>query len=147
MSENWPVAVWTLARYKRKSDIGIIKKAFNNPDTEDYAIRAAIITPDSSFYISLTKIFEREWAKQLYNFQKWQLIYKALAKYPHHSETLALFNRTVSTTDEFRYKALGADLLIAITKYHHPIYDPIKKQIKLDEYEMREVKDAVNGND
>ncbi|MBS7563806.1 hypothetical protein KHS38_05270 [Mucilaginibacter sp. Bleaf8] len=148
--EKMPVAIWTLARYRKSSDIGIIRDAFNdNKDSrkEDYAIRAAIEMPDSSFYPKLTGIFEREWKEKLYDYGKWQVLYEALARYPDKAQTLQLFKRTLATKDEFRYKTLGTDLLIAITKYPNPLFEPLKRQIKLDKYSMEDVVRALNENE
>ncbi|MEO6850354.1 MAG: hypothetical protein ABI203_06335, partial [Mucilaginibacter sp.] len=66
-----PVSVWTLAKYKRLEDIGIITKAFYGIESEDYAIRSVTLLPDSSFYPILIKIFEREWKEKLYDYGKW----------------------------------------------------------------------------
>ena len=143
LHEKMPVAVWALARYKRTNDVGIIKNAFNNSRAEDYAIRSATLMADSSFYPILTKIFEREWKEKLYDYQKWEILYQALARYPKQAQTLVFFNRTVQTKDKFRSKTLGADLLIAITKYPDPAFESFKKQIKLGKYEMEDVNKAL----
>jgi hypothetical protein len=144
VKEKMPVAIWALAKYKNPNDINIITSAFNDTESEDYAIRSAVLNPDNSFYPVLTKIFEREWSKKLYDYQKWRLLYQALAKYPNGRQTLAFFKRTIQTKDEFRYKTLGADLLIAITKYPDPVFEPLKKHIKLDEYAVEEVHEELN---
>ena len=145
--EKMPVAVWTLARYRRRTDISIIRNAFNNSEAEDYAIRSTTLIADSSFYPILTKIFEREWSEKLYDYQKWEILYQALAQYPNKPQTLTFFERTMQTRDKFRYQTLGADLLIAITKYPNPVFEPLKKQIKLDKYSMEDVNRALNKTD
>ncbi|SEO34472.1 hypothetical protein SAMN05192574_107147 [Mucilaginibacter gossypiicola] len=145
VNEKTPVAIWTLSRYKKANDISVIVKAFDNIEAEDYAIRSAASNPDSSFYPMLAEIFEREWNEKSYDYQKWRLLYAALARYPKAPQTLAFFNRTIKTKDEFRYKTLAADLLIAITKYPAPVFEPLKKYIKLDEYSMESVHEALNN--
>jgi hypothetical protein len=147
LNEKMPVAIWTLGQYKRQDDISIIRRAFNNIQAEDYAIRSAILIPDRSFYPILTKIFEREWKKKLYDYQKWNILYQALAQYPEEPQTLDFFRITVQARDEFRYETLGADLLIAITKYPNPAFETLKKQIKLDKYNMEDVYRALNKTD
>lgn len=147
LHEKTPVAIWALARYKKANDVGIIKNAFNDSQAEDYAIRSATLMADSSFHPILTKIFEREWKQKLYDYQKWEILYQALAQYPKQPQTLAFFNRTVQTKDKFRRKTLGADLLIAITKYPDPAFESFKKQIKLGKYDMEEVNKALKTTD
>lgn len=143
MKEKMPVAIWALSKYKKRSDIDIIEKGINNPNTEDYSIRSVIQIPDSIFYTNLINIFEREWKEKLYDYQKWEILYQALAQYPSNPQTLALFKRTIQSKDKFRYQTLGTDLLIAITKYPNSAFEPLKKQIKLDEYDMEEVKQEL----
>jgi hypothetical protein len=145
-TENMPVAIWALAKFKRQSDIGIINKGFNGGGTEDYAIRSVIEMPDSSFYPKLVSIFEREWKQKFYDYEKWELLYRALARYPEKPQTLAFFKRTVQSKDKFRYGKLDADLLVAITKYPNPVFEPLKKQIKLDKYDMEDVKRELSKN-
>jgi hypothetical protein len=148
LKEKVSVAVWALAKYKKADDIAIVAGAFNNGSyDEDYAIRSVTQIPDSSFYPVLTKIFEREWKNKLYDYGKWRILYEALAQYPSKPLTISFFKRTIQTKDEFRYKTLGADLLIAITKYPNPAFEPLKKQIKLDEYSMDDVHRELNSKE
>ncbi|HTK22094.1 MAG TPA: hypothetical protein VL442_21395 [Mucilaginibacter sp.] len=143
VNEKMPVAILALAKYKQLSDTGIINKAFNSASTEDYAIQSATEIPDKFFYSKLIDIFEREWKEKLYDYGKWEVLYQALAKYPSEPQTLVLFNRTIQTKDKFRYQTLGADLLIAITKYPSSAFASLKKQIKLDQYHMEDVNRAL----
>ncbi|HTI61050.1 hypothetical protein [Mucilaginibacter sp.] len=144
INEKMPVAIWALAKYERVNDVSIIRAAFNDLQSEDYAIRSAMLIPDNSFYPIITNIFEREWKEKLYDYQKWEILYQALAQYPKEPQTLDFFKKTIQTKDEFRYKTLGADLLIAITKYPDPVFEPLKKQIKLDKYSMEDVNRALS---
>jgi hypothetical protein len=143
VKEKMPVAILALAKFKKLSDTGIVDKAFNSASTEDYAIQSATEIPDKRFYPKLTNIFEREWKEKLYDYGKWEVLYQALAKYPSEPQTLVLFNQTIQTKDKFRYQTLGADLLIAITKYPSPAFTSLKKQIKLDQYHMEDVNRAL----
>lgn len=143
-TENSPIAVLAIARYKNKSDIDIIKKLFENEKMEYYAIYSAREFPDSSFYSYLINIFDKEWKDKLYDYPKWRILYQALAKYPSN-HTYQLFERTTQTKDDFRYQTLCTYLLIAITKYPDSLYESLKGMIKLDEYHSHEVDDQIDA--
>jgi len=139
MEEKRPEAALALARYRDRNDIDIIKQFFANEKNEYYAIYAVREFPDAAFYFDLTTIFEREWAKKYYDYPKWRILYQALAQYPSQN-TCNLFERVTKSDDDFRYRTLGSDLLIAITKFPNSLFEPLKQKIKLDESGMREVK-------
>jgi hypothetical protein len=142
-TENNPVAILALARFQNKTDIGIIKSLFDNDKTEYYAAYSSREFSDSSFYPSLTKIFEKEWNERLYDYPKWRILYQALAKYPTR-QTYELFKRTTQTKDDFRYQTLGKYLMIAITKYPNEIFESLKAEIKLDEFHSDELKQEAD---
>ena len=134
-TEKSPVSILALSRYKNKNDIPTIKTLFENEKTEYYGIYSAREFSDSIFYPFLIKIFEREWLDTLYDYAKWRILYQALAKYPNQT-TYKLFERTTKTKDDFRYQTLGKYLLIATTKYPNPIFEPLKRDMKLDKYHL-----------
>jgi hypothetical protein len=146
-TEKRPEAVLALARFKNKDDIEIIKHILQKKESGRYdifssqywGIYCAREFSDSSFYPYLTKIFEQEWNKKLYDYGKWSLLFQALAKYPNRN-TYQLFERTTKSKDEFRYQTLCVYLLVAIQKYPNQIFEPLKEKIKLDEYHRDEVK-------
>lgn len=144
--EKIAVAGLALARYKNSMDIEVIKKIFNDEENEYYAIYAAKEFPDSSFYPLLVKIFEREWNNKYYDYEKWRILYQALAKYPRQ-ETFELFKRTTETKDDFRYQRLCTYLTIAITKYPHKLFEPLKDKIKLNQYYQDDVIDQMHYED
>lgn len=100
--------------------------------------------PDKCFYDSLVVIFEREWDKSLYDYEKWRLLYEALSKYPSEPKTILLFERTLQTKDAFRYQTLCTDLFIAASKHPNPAFEHLKKRIKLNELSMDNVRQAFS---
>ncbi len=144
--ENCPEATLALARFRNKNDIVIIKNLFRQERNETCAIHAAREFPDTSFYPLLVKVFENEWGKKLYDYQKWRILYQALAKYPT-SKTIELFNRTIKCSDSFRRETLGADLIIAIRKYPNSLYKPFENKIKLDSFDLDAIKNGMNSED
>jgi hypothetical protein len=131
ITENNPEATLALAKFRSKADIDIIAKLFNNETTEYYAIYSVREFPELSFYPKLVRVFEKEWAEKLYDYPKWRILYQALARYPT-KETLALFERTIQSKDDFRRQTLGADLVIAIKKYPNNVYKRLMEKIRLD---------------
>jgi len=131
-------AVRALARYQRHEDKELIATFFKRETTEVAALYAVREFPDESFYPLVTKVFEREWRKSLYDYPKWRLVYQVLARYPQQPLTLALFDRTVKSGNGFRHETLGGYLLVAITKYPDPLFEPLKSQIVLkDQAEVK----------
>lgn len=124
-------AVRALARYQRQEDKDLIATFFKRETTEVAGLYAVREFPDESFYPLVTKIFEREWRKSLYDYPKWRLVYQVLAKYPS-PQTLGLFDRTLKARDAFRHETLGGYLLLAITKYPNPSFEPLKSEIVLE---------------
>ena len=143
IEEKNPVAGYTLARYKKKQDIPIISEFLNDKETDYYAMYAARDFPNPTYYPQLVKIFEREWEKKLYSFGEWEILYEALAKYPN-KQTLKLFERTVQTKDSYRNQTLGVDLMVALLKYPNPIFNSVKKRIKLDSTSKYFVKQRID---
>src|SRR6478609_581760 len=124
-------AVRALARYQRQEDKELIASFFKRETTEVAALYAVREFPDQSFYPLVTKVFEQEWRLTLYDYRKWRLLYQVLAKYPQQPVTLALFDRTVKSGNGFRHETLGGYLLVAITKYPNPVFEPLKSKIVL----------------
>ena len=138
-------ALQTLAKYKKQTDRELIASFFKNDDTQFSAISAVREFPDDYFYPFVKKVFEQEWEKERYDYDKWKKCYQALANYPS-IETLELFDKTVKCKDKFRYNTLCTYLLVAITKYQNKLYEPIKASIKLDEFRMRKVNEEIENN-
>lgn len=132
-----------LAKYQRQDDIPLLLGLFNNPDTEAHALQAVEAFPDEAFYPYLVKVFNREWKEELYDSWKWRVLYLALAQYPK-PETLKLFARTTKTTDKYRYQTLGTYLTVALTKYPHELFIPLKESIHLDASHRRDVQETLN---
>ncbi len=128
--EKYPTAIISLARFQNEKDIEIIKAFFQNERTEYYAIYAAMEFPHSDFYPELVRVFKRSWRKDTYNYEKWYILYQALARYDN-AQTLKFFNRTINTNDEFKRDKLSKYLLIAITKYPSDNYEAIRQRINL----------------
>ncbi|RVU01518.1 hypothetical protein EOD41_06010 [Mucilaginibacter limnophilus] len=143
LSADYPIAIEALAKYRDTADVEIIKKAFKKEGCEGYAISAAIAFPAPEFYSYLTASFEEEWSRKSYSYPKWRALYQALAQYPNE-KTLSLFNKTLTTKDKFKYQTLSKFLLIAITKFPHELFEPLNAKVKLDDYEMAEVKEEIN---
>lgn len=143
ISEKNPVAVLTLAKYKNQNDIEIIRRLYGSENTEYYAAYATREFPHDEFYPLLVKLFEKEWAKELYDYPLWRIIYQALAKYPS-AKTYELFERTIKTKDDFRYQTLGTDLMMAITKYPNKMFEPLKEKIQLDGFNKDEIEQQIN---
>lgn len=137
-------ALIILSKYKKQSDVDLISTFFYKENTQYSALKSAIEFSDEKFYPLICKIFENEWKQERYDYPKWKLCFQALAKYPK-KHTLDLFERTVNTKDEFRYNTLCSYLLIAISKYPDQIYVSLKRKIKLDEFEMEEVRQELNS--
>jgi hypothetical protein len=136
-------ALVALARYRYPSDRKLIATFFKHDATQSSALDAVIEYPDDYFYPFVVKIFEQEWKQKLYDYSKWKSCYKALAKYPR-KETIALFDRTTESKDEFRHRTLCTDLLVAISKYPNKVYEPLKSKVKLDDAAMADVREGVN---
>ena len=135
-------ALRALAKYQRQTDKDLIASFFKDDDTQSSALYAVREFPDDYFFPFVEKVFEQEWKQDHYDSPKWRICFQALAKYPI-PETMALFERTIKSTDKFRYETLGKYLLVAITKYPYKLFDPIKLKIKLSGYQLDEVKDEL----
>ena len=138
-------ALVSLAKYQKQNDKELIASFFKDEDTQFSALYAVREFPVDYFYSFVKKVFEQEWAEELYDYPKWRICYQALAKYPRQ-ETIELFERTTNTKDEFRYETLCKYLLVAITKFPDKLYDPIKAKIKLSSYQMDEVKNELEND-
>ncbi len=138
-------ALIALAKYQKDQDKELIVSFFENDDTQYTALCAVKEFPDDYFYNFVTNIFEQEWKEDRYDYSKWRACYQALARYPR-PETVELFERTTNIDKEFRYGTLCKYLLIAITKYPNKLYEPLKSRIKLDSYQLEEVKNALESN-
>jgi hypothetical protein len=144
VKEKIPQAFIALAKFKKVDDLPLLIIPFETEETEIYAIKAVIAFPDKRFYPYLTKIFYREWQKELYDYQRWRVLYQALARFPN-STTMQMFDMTVKTRDSFRYQTLGTYMLIAITKYPNELYDKYSKELKLDKSHAEEVKSWLDS--
>ncbi|PUZ30020.1 hypothetical protein DCM91_00630 [Chitinophaga costaii] len=83
------------------------------------------------------QLFEREWAKESYDYPLWRILYQALAQYPH-PQTKVLFERTLLASDTFRREMLGAALYMALKKYPNAGFQEIKNKIRLPDYLRQE---------
>lgn len=138
-------ALISLAKYQKDQDKELIASFFENDDTQYTALCAVQEFPHDYLYNFVTNIFEQEWKEVRYDYSKWRACYQALARYPR-PETVELFERTTNIDEEFRYETLCKYLLIAITKYPNKLYEPLKSRIKLDSYQLEEVKNALESN-
>lgn len=129
--ERSPAALRLLAKYRNRADVTLISSFFANENELSAALAAAREFPDEAFYPFVSKFFERAWAKELYDHPAWRLCYQVLAQYPR-PETLALFERTLSTKDDFRRQELGGLLLLALTKYPNALFEPLKSKVALE---------------
>jgi hypothetical protein len=71
-----------LAKYRRQADKALLLDLFNDPDTENHGLQAVEAFPDETFYPYLVKVFNQEWKEELYDYRKWQVLFRALAQYP-----------------------------------------------------------------
>jgi hypothetical protein len=142
LSGKQPIAVLILAKYKNKQDVDLVKRSFEKD--EFYAVCAAREFPHPAFYPLLTKMFKKEWAKlEPYSeYGKWGVLCEALAKYPS-AETRRLFEKITTFKGEYDYLQLKHSLLVAITKFPNPEFEPLKKKIKLDESYKYGMKDDI----
>jgi hypothetical protein len=138
-------ALRTLAKYQKQTDKELIASFFKDDNTQSSALYAVREFPDDYFYSFVVNVFEQEWKKDHYDYPKWRICYQTLARFPR-PETIELFDRTTKSKDEFRYETLCKYLLVAIIKYPNKLYDPIKSKIKLDDYQMDEVKDELDND-
>lgn len=138
-------ALKALAKYKKQTDKELIATFFKDDNTQSSALYAVREFPDDYFYPFVTKVFEQEWKMDHYDYPKWRICYQTLAKYPR-LETLNLFDKTTKSKDEFRYETLCKYLLVAITKYPNNLYVPLKSKIKLNSYQLDEVKDELEND-
>lgn len=145
-SDKNGIALGILAKYHKQTDKKLIASFFKDDDTQYSALYAVREFPDDYFFPFVIKVFEHEWKQELYDYGKWSICYQALTKFPR-PETIALFERTTASTDEFRYQTLCKYLLIAITKYPNELYDPFKAKIKLDSFYMDEVKEELENGE
>lgn len=134
---NLPAAI-ALAKFHNTTDIDIIKNLFTIKEDEAYAIHCVIEFPSEAFYPLLIKVFENDWKEKYYSYPKWRALYQALANYPKF-ETYKLFDRTVKVRDEFKKQTLGTYLALALYKYPNPFFEPLKSDIKLDNYHLNEL--------
>ncbi len=141
--EKSPVACVALARFQKQTDVPVIIQLFSKESTEYYGIYSVREFPDTIFYPKLVTVFENEWRQEGYDYQKWCILYQALSKYPT-PQTLKLFEKTLNTKDDFRRNTLGVDLMIALTKYPNPYFDPIKRKIHLDDDYKDDVKSQID---
>lgn len=125
-------ALMALARFNNPEDRPFIASFFSkNSDRQVSALRAVEIFPDAYFFPYVKDIFETGWQDKYYNYARWRFCYKALAKYPTQ-ETLALFVRTISPGDKFRYETLSSYLLLALKLHHHEFFAPVKAKLDKD---------------
>ncbi len=143
IEENYPIAIVAIAKYNIKTDINLISTLFDRNETEDYGIDAAKVFPDSSFYPYLVKIFKNDWGRKYYSYPKWRNLYQTLAKYPSQ-QTLSLFDKTIKTKNDFRHQVLGKYLLIALTKYPAPLFNPLLSRITLRNEYKNNIEDEIN---
>jgi hypothetical protein len=120
-------AVRLLAKYRNPADVALISTFFENESEHETLLYAAREFPHEAFYPLVTQIFEQEWAAKQYGRES-RLCFQVLAQYPRR-ETLALFERTLKVEDEYRRKALNDDLLTAITKYPHELFEPLQSKL------------------
>lgn len=135
------VAFVILARYQNKNDIDIIANALKAH--ESYSIEAVREFPDPSFYPYVVKRFDQElaeWKPHTY-FSKWNVILQALARYPK-PETYDIFKRITELQGE-ENNEIRKSLLIAITKFPNPLYEPLKLKIGLSSIFDFDIKDEI----
>jgi hypothetical protein len=137
-----PIAILALSRYKNKKDIALIKSLFDKKGDDYYAAYCSREFPDQTFYPCLVKLIRKEWNEEYYNYTLWRILYQALAKYPCQ-ETYKLFEQTTMIKDSFRYQTLCKYLKISILKYPNKVYEPLKKKIKLDEFETESMEEEM----
>jgi hypothetical protein len=128
INENNTTALIILAKYKKKSDIDLISNFFKDENSQIYALEAVIEYPSIKFYPYLKDIFNTEWKKKLYDYQKWRLCIEALTLYPN-KETISLFEKTISTNDNFRYSTLTGFIEDAVELHPNKIFNPLIEKI------------------
>ncbi|HTA63163.1 MAG TPA: hypothetical protein VK835_11935, partial [Bacteroidia bacterium] len=141
VDHNMSAAI-ALSKFQNKNDIELIKKFFANSNTQYYAAYCAREFPDTLFFPLLIKMFDAQWEEKYYDYDKWRILFQALAKYPN-DETIKLFKKVTETKDSFRYQTLGSYLKIAAIKYPNRLFKPFKK-IKLDNFYEDQVKSQMN---
>lgn len=124
-----PAALVALSRFQKQKDVSLIKEMLTREDFSYHALRAAVIFPDEAFYPVLVKLFHREWQEKLYDYARWRVLIEALSRYPR-ADTLALFEKIVTTNDPFRHDTLSKYLIDALKKHPDAFYAELIKRIK-----------------
>jgi len=129
-AEEWKYWQPVPARFNNPEDRPFIVSFFSkNSDRQVSALRAVEIFPDEYFFPYVKDIFETGWQDTYYDYARWRFCYKALVKYPTQ-ETLALFLRTISSGDKFRYETLSSYLLLALTLHPHDFFCACQNQTR-----------------
>ncbi len=130
-AENNEYAAVALARYRRQSDISIIMRLFVYGKPY-FAARAVRHFPDSAFFSFLVRCFQQECDDSASMGEPFDELYLALANYPT-SQTYHLFEQSLSRCNEYARRDREVYLLVAITKFPNPIFQPLRKKIKLND--------------
>ena len=138
--EKNPAALSNLAAYKNPLDKKLIASFFKREETQCEALNATVIYKDEYFYPFIIKIFHKLWEKSTIGEYDWQTCYAALVNYPRE-KTFKLLEKVTLLSDirSYKYRVLGKELLIAITKYPNPMFENLKNRIRLDEEDIEEV--------
>ena len=128
----------TLAKYKKRQDIELIKSFLCKDTSAFYALESVKEFPDSSFYPLIVKLLEKEKESGYYNYGSYREIFRALTMYPT-KETCSIFEQIIQTPDTFHCQHLEKEILVAIALNPNKIFEPLKKEIKLPDDLMEDV--------
>ncbi len=142
-TENSPESILALARYQNPDDVEILKELFKKNNFGYYSIYAIREFPDTRFYPILVRAFVDGLANKDFDYQKWRILFQALAKYPSN-ETLKLFNDVFLIQNKDRLETLTIFLKISLNKYPNQIFESLKDKLKLEPYQISQVSEQMN---
>ncbi|MFK7971733.1 MAG: hypothetical protein AB8F95_15310 [Bacteroidia bacterium] len=133
--EDNPAALIAISKYKKETDIPLIKTWLSKTQTRDqyYGLRAVIHFPHAEFFPYLKHIHEQEIAKPSgFSYSLNRVLYLAIVQYQNR-ESRELIEYTLDKATgpalKYHYEAIW----LALTKYPNSIYTGLKRNIILTE--------------
>jgi hypothetical protein len=144
--EGIPTAYVAIAKYKKEQDLELLRPLIFDRKLDYYGMQAIREFPSPFFLEDLKEIHDKEIRKPGgFDYPMIVTMYEAIAQFD--SETAReLFQKTIDEGHPTALKYHLSDIVIAIGKYPNPLYKDIKSQIKLNNYQQREVNSALQKN-
>lgn len=138
IEDNEKFALPVLAKYKRKADKRLIIDKLTSKERDDwyYALMAVRNYPDPDFFPYVVKLHHFEMTdKKGLTIPGIRMLYQAIVQYKDKTSR-GLIQKTLSAkrradlTNHYEY------IYLALSKYPHNIYNGLKEQIQLTDYQL-----------